>query len=503
MELTFGGEKVEIDIVGFTEEELAKAVQRYIDLHCRKTQSRQSTDPLQSYFYKESRKQVNETIQAQMQTTIGNFVKAVSPSPFATPDSGECSPEETFGLDTYGIPSILEPISVPVSEPASKASSGSVLDKPSPRVVVIDPEAYGAAMNSLRYIGTEPWDLEIQNNPNYHAGPATPPARFHESDIRDVGWLGDSFAAIPRPPYQRNSAQPWKGDVELHRRRAAAEAVLPALQRVVEGSDEMTVAARGMATAWNQGAVPALQSVVDPIRNVKGGFDELIGGLMVTGQSSSELREVLPADAEAMGDGVYHGLEPAKVGFNELTGDMSDLIEMALRMPEVMEMLPSISFGEPEDGSTSTSGDDGQGSSGNTDGGEPDRVSYDKALDHYQQTSGENAENIAWMRANPDDKIASGPNKGWTFTKLMRDHVNKGGGKPGFAMGGVVPGPIGAPVPALLHGGERVLRSGQSGGGPTNVTLHVHGNVVSERELVRSVREGLIRLNREVTEMGF
>ena len=72
-----------------------------------------------------------------------------------------------------------------------------------------------------------------------------------------------------------------------------------------------------------------------------------------------------------------------------------------------------------------------------------------------------------------------------------------------FQLGGVVPGPIGAPMPALLHGGERVLRSGQSGGGPTNVTLHVHGNVVSERELVRSVREGLIRLNREVTEMGF
>ena len=72
-----------------------------------------------------------------------------------------------------------------------------------------------------------------------------------------------------------------------------------------------------------------------------------------------------------------------------------------------------------------------------------------------------------------------------------------------FELGGVVPGPIGAPVPALLHGGERVLRSGQAGGGPVNVCLHVHGAVLSERELVRSVREGLIRLNREVTEMGF
>ena len=46
--------------------------------------------------------------------------------------------------------------------------------------------------------------------------------------------------------------------------------------------------------------------------------------------------------------------------------------------------------------------------------------------------------------ANPDEEIATGPNKGWTFRELMRDHVEKRGGVPGFAMGGVVPGPVGA-----------------------------------------------------------
>ena len=258
-----------------------------------------------------------------------------------------------------------------------------------------------------------------------------------------------------------------------------------------------------MATTWNQDAVPALQMAVDPIHNVKGGFDKLIGGLMVTGQSSAELAGALPADAEAMGHGVYHGLDPARVSFQGLTGDMSDLIEMALQMPSVARMFSSISYGSLWHGSTPASQASRPASGGGTSGQGPDRVSYDEALDHYQRTSGETAENIAWMRANPDAKIDTGPNKGWTFRKLMQDHVKKRGADPGFAMGGVVPGPIGAPVPALLHGGERVLRSGQSGGGPMNVTLHVHGAVLPERELVRSVREGFIRLNREVTEMGF
>ena len=308
---------------------------------------------------------------------------------------------------------------------------------------------------------------------------------------------------IPEPNYTRNSAQPWKEDVEVQRLRAAVEAALPPLQRVVEGSDEMTVAARGLATAWNQDAVPALQRVVDPIHNVKGGFDELIGGLMVTGQSSAELREALPANAEAMGHGVYHGLEPAKVGFQELTGGMSDLFDMSLKMPVVGKKLSSLLYGSLRHGGTPESRSGGTDSDGENSGQEPDPVSYDKALDHYQQTSRQSAENIAWMRANPDEEIATGPNKGWTFRELMRDHVEKRGGVPGFAMGGVVPGPVGVPVPAILHGGERVLRSGQAGGGPVNVCLHVHGAVLSERELVRSVREGLIRLNREVTEMGF
>ena len=330
------------------------------------------------------------------------------------------------------------------------------------------------------------------------------PSYQQPGDLRPDSPAPRIEAPIPGPSHARDSAEQWVGDIELQRRRAAAEAVLPALQRVVEGSDEMTVAARGMATAWNRDAVPALQRVVDPIHNVTGGFDELIGGLMVTGQSSSELAGALPAEAEAMGHGVYHGLDPARVSFQGLTGDMSDLFEMALQMPDLGDKLPSISYGSQWHGGTPASRASGSASAGGTSGEGPDRVSYDEALDHYQRTSGERDENIEWMRTNPDAEIETGPNAGWTFNELMQDHVDKHFDRPSeFALGGVVPGPVGAPVPALLHGGERVLRSGQSGGGPVNVSLHVHGAVLSERELVRSVREGLIRLNREVTEMGF
>ena len=311
--------------------------------------------------------------------------------------------------------------------------------------------------------------------------------------------------STPGSNYTLMSPEEWKRAIQSFGRFTTniESGFLPAMNRLGDYSGVARVNVGELAGTVRSEVTPAIGMLSDESIQSAIAFDGFGDSMEGTRQLSSELRGALPADAAAMGDGVYHGLEPGTVGVSRLADAFSDLFQMALTAPEVMNTLPSISFGEPQDGSKSTSGDGGRDSSGNTDAGGPDRVSYEEALYSYWRTSGETAENIAWMKANPDAKIDTGPNKGWTFTKLMRDHVNKGGGKPGFAMGGVVPGPIGAPVPALLHGGERVLRSGQSGGGPTNVTLHVHGNVVSERELVRSVREGLIRLNREVTEMGF
>jgi hypothetical protein len=47
----------------------------------------------------------------------------------------------------------------------------------------------------------------------------------------------------------------------------------------------------------------------------------------------------------------------------------------------------------------------------------------------------------------------------------------------GYALGGVVPGPIGAPQLAVVHGGETVIPVGGSGGG--NVTVNLNGVTVS------------------------
>jgi len=56
----------------------------------------------------------------------------------------------------------------------------------------------------------------------------------------------------------------------------------------------------------------------------------------------------------------------------------------------------------------------------------------------------------------------------------------------GFAEGGIVPGPIGAPVPAIVHGGETVIPVGGGAGGDTfNIT--VNGANQSPTEIARTV----------------
>jgi len=72
------------------------------------------------------------------------------------------------------------------------------------------------------------------------------------------------------------------------------------------------------------------------------------------------------------------------------------------------------------------------------------------------------------------------------------------GTMPSMASGGVVPGPIGEPVPIIAHGGE--VFAGVGGGFGTNVTLNVYGSVMTESDLVDRFREALLKLKgRNVT----
>lgn len=73
------------------------------------------------------------------------------------------------------------------------------------------------------------------------------------------------------------------------------------------------------------------------------------------------------------------------------------------------------------------------------------------------------------------------------------------GAVPGFAEGGVVPGPPGAPRLAVVHGGEEVRTPAQQrgAGGGMRLELHFHGPVLADAEfddrVRRAVAEGLAR----------
>lgn len=72
---------------------------------------------------------------------------------------------------------------------------------------------------------------------------------------------------------------------------------------------------------------------------------------------------------------------------------------------------------------------------------------------------------------------------------------------PEMQHGGIVPGPIGKPMPIIAHGGERFLGAGRNGGSPT-IYVTVQGSVVSERDLTEAIREQLIYLGERNTTTG-
>ena len=107
-----------------------------------------------------------------------------------------------------------------------------------------------------------------------------------------------------------------------------------------------------------------------------------------------------------------------------------------------------------------------------------------------------------WIADNMDEVVQTGANAGKTFQELADNEAYKaahgGQNMPGFAHGGLVPGPIGAPMMAMVHGGERILRSSEHGGGGTTINITVRGSVMSEGDFVKTVRNGLLRLDRRV-----
>lgn len=76
----------------------------------------------------------------------------------------------------------------------------------------------------------------------------------------------------------------------------------------------------------------------------------------------------------------------------------------------------------------------------------------------------------------------------------------------GFQAGGTVPGPVGAPMLAVVHGGEEItpVGGGHGGGGGNTYILQqvIQGSVVAQRELTSATYEGFLELKRRQGSLG-
>ena len=241
------------------------------------------------------------------------------------------------------------------------------------------------------------------------------------------------------------------------------------------------------ATVFETG--PAWQMMNESVNQGAIAYD-LLGGRMQENQKVSfDWGKGLLSDAQAVGNDVPPEFDRVGVGISGVTDNYLALQATLLNFPN-LPLIPQAIWAWGQRGAGASSSGRSASATADVDQDALDEVGLYGTRPEDIPAAIDEARNLAVHGATERErKLAE------KRLKVLRQQR--------FELGGVVPGPIGAPVPALLHGGERVLRSGQPGGGPLNVTLHVHGNVVSERELVRNVREGLIRLNREVTEMGF
>jgi len=94
------------------------------------------------------------------------------------------------------------------------------------------------------------------------------------------------------------------------------------------------------------------------------------------------------------------------------------------------------------------------------------------------------------------------PFKGWisgaaSFVSGIAGGVSKGVGKLfGFQYGGIVPGPLGSPVPAIVHGGEEIIPPGRNGGYTINYNpiINIDAKISSDfdiEEIARKINDAV------------
>ena len=88
------------------------------------------------------------------------------------------------------------------------------------------------------------------------------------------------------------------------------------------------------------------------------------------------------------------------------------------------------------------------------------------------------------------------------WAKMITPAFGPPGGFPSFQHGGIVPGPIGQPVPIMAHGGEQFLGSSQSAGG---INIHIGsflGDESSLREFARIIKDTINQDTRRTSFAG-
>ena len=290
--------------------------------------------------------------------------------------------------------------------------------------------------------------------------------RLHEQylKLQAMKAFNDEYERLSRILEQaaRASYQPRDWDLEMIPNQRLAD-----LQELGGVSGDVTAQTLLLGDTLEHDLAPALSGAVDSLRPADIAFGEMDMGYDDLKWVSDDVLEGLTVNAAAVSGAVT----PWVAAMSETLARRRREIEAMLRQPAPV---------------TRSDSPPGGGSSG---GG----LSWDEGLDLYQRKSGETAENTEWMRTRPDDRAGSGRNEGWTFRDIVRDAVEKSDEVPLFAMGGMVPGMVGTPAPAVVHGGERIVGVGNRGGVPINLEVHVHGTVISEGDLAKNVREGLMR----------
>jgi hypothetical protein len=187
---------------------------------------------------------------------------------------------------------------------------------------------------------------------------------------------------------------------------------------------------------------------------------EALEGSVIPAENADEALAALVDDAS---DGVVNFGE-LLTKFDNVPAKAEPMTEKLLEMDPALQPLPGLA------GQTA----DGIGSIG------------DRAVDATGKLQGfiDTAKNLPGSLAIPTAGAGGGPSV------------------PGYASGGTVPGPLGAPQLAVVHGGETIIPAGGGGGGNVSIKVDVNLNAPAFFEDRNAVNHLANRITQGIRQQG-